>query len=84
MATTISPNLKLKYCINHTNPPTTHIEKPENWRDVIFVEPRETFTEPMWTPKGMIEQEYARVANPDIWGGKIRIPFESEFVAVGS
>jgi hypothetical protein len=79
-STTIPADLRLKYCINHT--PTGPSERPEDWREVVFAEPRETYTKPAWSPKGMIEQEYVRVLNPDIWGGEIRYPFEREFMEV--
>lgn len=75
--TIIPADKKLKYVLNWKSSPEG--PAPNEWRNVVFAEPRETFTLPTGGADGTKQQEYVRVLNPDINQGRIRYPFESEF-----
>jgi hypothetical protein len=74
----IPDNLELEY-VKVYNPGNV----PKLMERVRFAS-REIFTENAWDHvSGLLKpQQYVRVLNPDIWGGKIRYPFESEFSEV--
>lgn len=78
--TTIPADLKLKYALNWKSSPEGPV--PNEWRDVIFAEPRNTFTLATGGAEGAVQQEYVRVLNHDINQGRIRYPFEGEFKVV--
>lgn len=78
--TTIPADLKLRYALHWKMDAGKLV--PGEYANVIFAEPRETFSEDIWTPEGLKPQEYVKVLNRDINRGRIRYPFESEFEEV--
>lgn len=54
---------------------------PKEWEEVQFAS-RETIEGQVWTPDGVKPQQFAKVLNPSIWGGKIPWPPGPEFQEV--